>query len=289
MSDNGYIANLNNELLVTENSTPDLSVLINTGGAWINGHFYELYSSAEQLAITTPDDSNARIDRAVVRLDLDARIIDVNIKDGNPTSDPSPPSLTRNETIWEISLAQIYVAAGATEITNSDITDERDDGFLCGLSTHSGGGGAFTGDYLQLEVNTSQTGSAQTLVSWDTKNYDTDGNYITVPDTDITIQEAGFYMISPRATIANTVSSTEYTLEGYLKVNGSIIDDDFGYRYEMESDTNDNWTEYRFTINPTALAYLQASDVVRFEVQAEGDYSIETGRFELYQVGAGTI
>src|SRR5690606_29999756 len=34
---------------------------------------------------------------------------------------------------WEISLAQVYVAAGATEIEAADITDERDDEDVCGM------------------------------------------------------------------------------------------------------------------------------------------------------------
>jgi hypothetical protein len=40
--------------------------------------------------------------------------------------------------VYELSLAQIYIAAGTTAITNSEITDERGDSTVCGYVTGFG-------------------------------------------------------------------------------------------------------------------------------------------------------
>ena len=49
------------------------------------------------------------------------------------SSNPQPPELTNNDTIQEKCLAEIYVAAGAVAISQSDITDTRADTELCGF------------------------------------------------------------------------------------------------------------------------------------------------------------
>ncbi len=79
--------------------------------------------------------SQARVDRVVVRLDLssDSRTVLPSIKQGTPSGTPVAPALTRSGEIYEISLAQVYIAAGATAITAANITDERGDENTCGV------------------------------------------------------------------------------------------------------------------------------------------------------------
>ncbi|MBQ6995290.1 MAG: hypothetical protein IJN64_12510, partial [Lachnospiraceae bacterium] len=57
----------------------------------------------------------------------------IYIKEGTYSSEPQPPMLTNDDAIQEKSLAQIYVAAGAVEITQADVTDERADESVCGF------------------------------------------------------------------------------------------------------------------------------------------------------------
>lgn len=78
-----------------------------------------------------------RIDRIVIRLDPASRDITITVKKGEgAASAPVPPELTRiSDGIFELSLAQITVNAGATAITQADITDERADTSVCGYVT----------------------------------------------------------------------------------------------------------------------------------------------------------
>ena len=68
------------------------------------------------------------LDRVVLTLNYAARNITLNVKKGTPAQSPTAPALSRTEgVIWEIALADIAVAAGATAITAADITDTRPD------------------------------------------------------------------------------------------------------------------------------------------------------------------
>lgn len=76
-----------------------------------------------------------RIDTVVARLDLSlaVRSIELYIVKGTPSSAPQRPALTRDATIWELGLADIAVAANASTITQSAITDTRLDTERCGV------------------------------------------------------------------------------------------------------------------------------------------------------------
>lgn len=138
LSDDGYYINFSDELEVTANSPNDLTVLVEQGACMIRGRYYQLFDTEKQLTISTPDPSDPRIDRVVIRLDLASRTISAEMLDGTPAGSPSAPDLTRDATTWELSLAQVFVDANATQITSGDITDERDDPDLCGASVHRG-------------------------------------------------------------------------------------------------------------------------------------------------------
>ena len=101
-----------------------MQVQVYTGIAWINGFWYQL-DATKQFILTMANPTYARIDRIVLRLDMTAKNITANVLTGTAASSPTPPALTQTSTLWEMSLAQIHVAAGQTLITNSNITDER--------------------------------------------------------------------------------------------------------------------------------------------------------------------
>lgn len=66
-----------------------------------------------------------RIDRIVLRNDETERKPSIYVLEGAFSSNPQAPELVNNDVIQEKSLARIYVPAGAVEITQADITDER--------------------------------------------------------------------------------------------------------------------------------------------------------------------
>lgn len=135
----GVCPGFDNELEVVPSDPPALSVVVSTGAGFIKGRFY-VNDAPKTLTLQPADPNNPRIDRIVLRLDLrpDYRNILAEVKTGTPAASPSPPSLTRDDYIWELSLAQVQVNAGATYITGSDITDERFDDTLCGRAVPPG-------------------------------------------------------------------------------------------------------------------------------------------------------
>lgn len=113
----------------------DMNVEIEPGYAFINGYMYKIDDSKHKLKIETADIQFNRIDRVVVRLDkkLENRYIKAFILKGEPLEEPIPPPITRNENIYELSLANIEVIAGKSFIEPYQITDERLNPEVCGM------------------------------------------------------------------------------------------------------------------------------------------------------------
>lgn len=109
-----------------------MAVKVGAGKAWINGYFY-VNTASLPLEIAVADGVLNRIDLVVLRWDLAARTITAQIKAGASASSPAAPALQRDADGYELCLAQVYVQAGATAITQADITDKRLDSALCGL------------------------------------------------------------------------------------------------------------------------------------------------------------
>jgi hypothetical protein len=119
----GILYDLANKLEVYADST-GMQVKVRSGAAWIMGHFYE-NDAEEILSIAASNPSNPRIDRVVLRLDWSNNQIQLAVLTGTPAASPTPPSLTQSSTIWEISLAQVYVGAAVSTIAAGNVTDER--------------------------------------------------------------------------------------------------------------------------------------------------------------------
>jgi hypothetical protein len=131
------IFNGGTNLEVTESTPNAMTVDVAIGTAWIQGYYYK-NTAIVPLAISAADATNPRIDRIILRLNADdaVRSIVLAILAGTPAASPTAPALQTNYTgtgIYEISLAQVLVAANETEITNTEITDERLNGAVCGL------------------------------------------------------------------------------------------------------------------------------------------------------------
>lgn len=132
-------------LSVTANG--DMTVSVSDGVGWLandkaDGTVFwndtkEQTGSELQLTIPLPDAILPRIDRIVVSWDtVDyATKPRIEVLKGTAASTPAAPALTNNGLLRQISLAQISVAAAASKIEASDITDERLDADVCGLVT----------------------------------------------------------------------------------------------------------------------------------------------------------
>lgn len=123
--------------LRVEPSGMGLSVQIGYGTALVRGYYYELADDGgarKSLTLQTAE-QNPRIDRVVLRLNLDAAAcrISAELLKGAEAASPAAPALTRTSKIWEISLARIAVGVGASVIDADDIADERGDEAVCGV------------------------------------------------------------------------------------------------------------------------------------------------------------
>lgn len=120
----------NNELKVIANN--DMTITIQEGDANIEGYRYTNTGDLIKT-IETADGTLKRIDNVVVRLDLTNRLISAQIIKGTFSDNPSAPALVRSSTIYDIKLAEIYVGASVTSITQSNITDTRFEESVCGV------------------------------------------------------------------------------------------------------------------------------------------------------------
>lgn len=115
--------------------TGSMVVNISPGFVIIQGRCGDLQSQ-ESLTLEAADANLARIDTVVLRRNLDNayRNIDIYVVKGEAALTPSAPALTRNQTIYELGIANIYVGAGASYIAQANITHTRLDTRRCGLS-----------------------------------------------------------------------------------------------------------------------------------------------------------
>lgn len=132
---NGVFATPANAMQVQASS--GMTIQVSAGWGFINCKWIN-NNAPYMLTIDAADVVLNRIDRIVLQLNAasNARNMAIVIKKGTPASNPQPPTLTRvSGGTWELSLAQISVAAGTGVITQAMITDERPDTSVCGWVT----------------------------------------------------------------------------------------------------------------------------------------------------------
>lgn len=121
------------DYLVTANGTPNMTVNVAAGAAFINGTetstqgaYGVMNDGSVSVPIAASSGSNARISWIALQVLDDfysgsshiGQLIEVA---GTPASSPVAPALPKNS----IGLAQVRVPASATSIISADITDER--------------------------------------------------------------------------------------------------------------------------------------------------------------------
>lgn len=127
---NGVFPNPSTGLQVLASNS--MIITVNTGKAWINGYFY-FNTSNLTITLDNADGVLNRIDRIVVRWDLQDRVISVKVKRGTYSANPSAAAIQRDADAYELVLADVYVGAGAVSVSQANITDQRLNSTLCGL------------------------------------------------------------------------------------------------------------------------------------------------------------
>lgn len=110
------------------------NVVVNAGFGICNGCM-KLQENFYGLTMDIANTVNPRIDTVVLRLnDNDAvRSCEFFIVQGEPASTPVAPQLTRNSSIWEIGLANLYKPATVSSVNPVVVTDTRFDTSRCGV------------------------------------------------------------------------------------------------------------------------------------------------------------
>lgn len=127
---NGIYPNPSTQCQVLANN--NMSVKVKPGNAYINGYKYKNDSDLV-LNIDTADGVLSRIDRIVLRHTVLNREIKAYVKKGAFSSTPVALNLQRDADIWELGLADIYIANGAVSISQANITDLRLNNLYCGI------------------------------------------------------------------------------------------------------------------------------------------------------------
>ena len=127
---NGYFPKANNSLQVIADN--GLTVTLKKGSAYINGYMYSLENDLS-LTLDVADGILNRIDRIIIRLDFTERNITAQVLKGAVSSAPTPPALTRDADSYDLCVASINIAAGTTNINQTNIIDTRLDTSLCGV------------------------------------------------------------------------------------------------------------------------------------------------------------
>lgn len=128
----GVYESVGDALLITAKN--GMTVQVGTGrmvidGKWLkNDAKMDITLAASHLTLN-------RWSAIVARLDNSNRVITLVEKAGTPATSPEKPAMTESQTIKEKCLAYVYVAAGASSITQTNITDTRPDTSICGWVT----------------------------------------------------------------------------------------------------------------------------------------------------------
>ncbi len=127
---NGVFSNPSTNLQVMASSGMD--IVVKAGQAFIDGHKLVLDADMS-FTLDNSDVLLDRIDRVVVYLDMTNSVMGIKVKKGTPDSPAVVPDLVREPTLQEYCLANVRIAAQATAISQTAITDTRPDTQICGF------------------------------------------------------------------------------------------------------------------------------------------------------------
>lgn len=270
----------------------DMDISLGAGYMFANGYLYENTSSMT-LTHDTADSDNDRIDRVIIRFDSnpEERTIKAVIKKGTPDSSPNPPSLKRDDYIYEMSVAQVRIKAGKSYIEDSEITDERADDEVCGyIPLHNIYRGMKINEVGMItmpnqsyvEMNKTST----TKLTGTEQDPEASGNSFfintvkidpiidrqnEIKNGEMHIKSDGTYIFTFHTRrIADSGSSDTQKLEAYIVVNGESAVNDRLYMF------NNYFLESQYY--GSNIKYLKSGDIVelvmarRYEREIELEY-----------------
>lgn len=114
-----------------------MNVTVGSGRAVIDCKWLDNDSDAS-VEISVADLSHPRYTSVVLRLNYETRSMEIGTIDGTPAASPEKPERTWDDSIKELVVADVYVPAGATQVSDAYIEDTRsleECGWVTGLIT----------------------------------------------------------------------------------------------------------------------------------------------------------
>lgn len=191
------------DMAVTQNGTPNMSVNVATGRAFINGSeatYQGTYAvenrGVQNVVVSASDPTNPRRDLIVARIkdaaySGAANTFTIEVVTGTPAAVPVDPATPANCLV----LARVAVAALATTVVNANITDLRTRAYALGVSALNTGM-AKQSSRMACRLTKSVAQSAATTsnvkATFDVETFDTGGLHSTSVNTSrITIPAGG--------------------------------------------------------------------------------------------------
>ena len=108
-----------------------MKITVGEGYANIEGKVM-IWKKPTTLDITTANATFDRIDTVVVERNDSERNFFLKVVTGGASATPEPPAPVRTGGVYQLVLAEIHVKAGATAISQANITDKRANADVCG-------------------------------------------------------------------------------------------------------------------------------------------------------------
>lgn len=112
--------------LKVQSANNAMNIIVKAGEGLLGGRWFE---SPSDIVITVPANNgvNPRRDSVIIQIDnrQSGRVPNIIYREGTPSSNPQVPDLSTNSNVVEKRVANVYVAAGASNINNDAITDLR--------------------------------------------------------------------------------------------------------------------------------------------------------------------
>lgn len=129
----GVFANPANQLKVV--AVPEtMSVTVRVGNGYYQG-FWAKLDEEMVIQLSNAAGNVSRYDAVVLRFDFDNRVPTIAVKEGDFNANPTKPQMERDENIYELCLAYVYIGPAVLELTDAVIEDTRPNNSLCGFVT----------------------------------------------------------------------------------------------------------------------------------------------------------
>lgn len=219
---NGVFPNPSTGLQVLENE--NMTTTVKPGDGWINGYFI-VNDSDHVLTHDNADGVLNRIDRVVMQLDYSGRIINILVKKGAFASTPVAPAIQRDADYYELVLADVYIKAGSTAITQANITDQRLNKALCGI-VH--------GTVDQVDTTTIFNQYQSYFNQWSSEKKEDFENWVVTIKDILNGDVAGNLLSMIQENQSNINKLVRHGLNTTIEVENWVFDSDMGlYTYQL--------------------------------------------------------